>query len=111
MHLLALPMHAILALEERLVKKRGQIVCMLVGAQDNVAAAPTIAAIGTTAGHKFLPPKTHASAAPVAGFCVHFDPIDKHRVTIHRVPHNDSGRPRHTSSRAKSRDPAALPSR
>jgi hypothetical protein len=46
--------------------------------QNDVAAASAIAAIRSTFGHKFLPPKTHASTAAFAGLRKYFDSIDEH---------------------------------
>ena len=71
-------MPAVLRLDERLVKKSGEIIHVSVGPENHVSTASTIAAIRPAFRHEFLPPKTDAPAPAVARLRKNFDPIDKH---------------------------------
>ena len=63
---------------------------MLVGAQDNVAALASVAAIRTPARHEFFATKTDAPASTITRLGKDFDPIDKHFPTIHAGADFDS---------------------
>jgi len=45
---------------------------------DDVAAAPSVAARRTAAGHEFFAPEGHAAVAAVAGFDTNFCFINEH---------------------------------
>ena len=45
-------------LDERFIEKVGEIIRVPIRAQNDIAAATAIAAIGSAFRHKFLPPKT-----------------------------------------------------
>ena len=77
-HLLPLPVPAVFRLDDRLVKKAGEIIDVNVGAQNDVAAPAAIAAIRTALRDKFLAAKTDAAAPAISGLRKHFDSIDKH---------------------------------
>jgi len=47
-------------------------------AQNDLAAATAVAAIGSAFRHKFLPPKADRPAPTAARLRKNFDPIDKH---------------------------------
>ena len=63
---------------------------MLIGPQDDVAAFAPVAAVRPAARHKFLASKANAAAPAIARLRHDFDPVNKHRETIHRLAHNDS---------------------
>jgi len=46
--------------------------------EDNVSPLPAIPAVGTTFGHKLLPPEAHATASAIASLNVNIRFIDKH---------------------------------
>jgi hypothetical protein len=52
--------------------------------ENNISAAPAIAAVGAAFRHEFLAPKTDTTAPAVTGLGKYFDPIDKHRGTLDR---------------------------
>ena len=79
---LPLPVRATLGLDDRLVEEVREIVGMNIGPQDYVPTAPTVAAVGTTARHEFLAPKTDATPPAVTGLGKNFDSIDKHKRGI-----------------------------
>src|SRR5258708_32583936 len=74
-HLLPLPMPAVLGLDDGLVKKIRKIVDVNVRAKNHVAAAAAIAAIRPAFRHEFFPAKTDAAASAVAGLAKNFDSI------------------------------------
>jgi hypothetical protein len=78
MHFLSHAVPAALCFDDRLVKKIREVIHVLIGTKDHIAATPTVAAIRPTLGHKLLPPKTHASPPATAGLRKNFYPIDKH---------------------------------
>ena len=78
MHFLALPVAAVPGLDEGLIKKTREIIDMPIRSQNHVPAAPAITAIRSAFRHKFLPPKTHAPTAAIAGLRKYFDSIDEH---------------------------------
>jgi hypothetical protein len=77
-HFLPLPVASTLCFNDRLVEKIGEIIDVLVGSQDNVAAASAIATIWPAFGHKFFSPKTDAPASTLSGLRENFDPINEH---------------------------------
>jgi hypothetical protein len=50
-----------------------------IGYQNDVAAAPAIAAVGATSGYIFLAPERHAARPAVAGSYMDDRLIDQHR--------------------------------
>jgi hypothetical protein len=54
---------------------------MSIRAEKNIATAATIAAIRSAFRHKFLAPKTDATAPAVARLRKSFDSIDKHETS------------------------------
>ena len=46
--------------------------------ENHVAATPTVSSIRSAFGHKFFPPKTHATASTLPSLGKNFDPIHKH---------------------------------
>jgi hypothetical protein len=82
-HLLPLAVCAVFSLNQGLVKKTDKIICVLVSAQNNVAAFASISAIRSTPWNKLFPAKTHATPPAIAGFRRHPDPIDEHRLSLH----------------------------
>jgi hypothetical protein len=76
---------SILCSNNRLVEKIGEIIDVLVGPQDNVAAASAIATIWPAFRHKFLSPKTHAPAPTLSGLRENFDPINEHAFSALQV--------------------------
>src|ERR1700675_3414103 len=78
MHFLAHSIAAAFRLDEGLVEKVREIINVPVRAQNHIAAATAIAAIGSAFRHKFLPPKTGRATTATARLRKNFDPIDKH---------------------------------
>ena len=78
MHFLSHAVPAVLCFNDRLVKKIREVIHVLIGTQDHIAATSTIAAIRPTLRHKLLAPKTHATPPATAGLRKNFYPIDKH---------------------------------
>ncbi len=81
MHFLTLTVPAGFRFDERLVKKTREIVHMSIRPKNNVAAAAAIAAVRSAFRHKFLAPKTDATAPTVARLRESFDSIDKHETS------------------------------
>src|SRR6476659_5394769 len=82
MHLLPLPVRAVLCLDDRLVEKIREIIDVNIRAENHVAAAAAIAAIGSAFRHEFLAPKTHTTAPAVPSLGQNFDPIDEHKLNL-----------------------------
>jgi hypothetical protein len=61
-----------------IVAEMDERVVALAGLHDDVAAAAAVAARGSAAGHKLLPPEGHAAVAAVAGLYANFCFIDEH---------------------------------
>jgi hypothetical protein len=78
-HFLPHTVAAALCLDNRFVKKVCEIVDVRISFQNDIAAAPAIAAVRTAFRHKFLPPETDGPAAAVSGLGKNFDSIDEHR--------------------------------
>jgi len=78
MHFFPAPMSAVFRLNERLVEKMSEMVGMLIGPQNNIAAAPAVTAIRSALGNEFLAPETDAPASALSGLRKNFDAIDKH---------------------------------
>src|SRR5437879_4853843 len=55
---------------------------MSIRAQNHVAAAPTVTAVGSTFRHEFLAPKTHTASPATASLRKNFYPIDEHAETL-----------------------------
>ena len=114
MHLFPHAVPARFRLDDRLVEQIRQIIGMHVGAQDHIAAAAAIAAIGPAARDKFLAPETDAPAPAVTGLGENFDSIDKHfdarfvspNVRTFRAPVTQRGR--RAGSRRVPSSPAAI---
>jgi hypothetical protein len=71
-------MSAAFPFDQRFVEEAPQVIDMPIRAQNHIATAPAIAAIGSAFWDKLLPAKTHAAAPAVAGLSENFDTIDKH---------------------------------
>ena len=80
--LLSHAVRAGLRAHDRLIKKRGQIVDVRVGHQDNAPPAPAVPAIGPPFGHELFAAKTAATVAAVPGLGVNFNMINKHGKTF-----------------------------
>src|SRR5437870_13275153 len=78
MHFLSHSVSAVLCFDDRLVEKVRETVNMPIRAQNDVAAATAVSAIGSTFRHKFLPPKAHRPAPATARLHKNFDPTDNH---------------------------------
>jgi hypothetical protein len=85
MAILALAMLPILGDEARLIKLRNEIVEVVAGLKDHIAATPAIAAAWATLGHEGLPAKSDAAPASTAGARVDFHLVDEHGVIIPRT--------------------------
>jgi hypothetical protein len=59
---------------------------MLIGSEDNVAAPPAVASVGSAPGHKFFPAKADTPAAAFSRLCKNLDAIDKHGANCHCLP-------------------------
>src|SRR5215207_1680204 len=68
---------AVLGATERLVLERQQRGDVVVGDQDDVAAAPPVAAVGTALGHVGLTAERHRAGAAVAGLDVQVALVDE----------------------------------
>ncbi len=80
---LALAMRPALRAHQRFEKKRHETVGVRTRHKNNVPAPPAIAAIRSAARDEFFPPETAATIAPVAGFGMDSDLIDKlHRRNL-----------------------------
>src|SRR3984893_3444526 len=55
---------------------------MSIRAQNYVAAAPAVTAVGSAFRHEFLAPKTHTASPAIAGLRKNFYPIDEHAETL-----------------------------
>jgi hypothetical protein len=71
--------------DDRLVEKIGKIINVLIGPQDNVAAASAIATIRPAFRHKFFPPKTDAPASALSGLRKNFYAINEHAFSALQV--------------------------
>ena len=67
MHLLSHSVPTAFRLDERLVEKIREIIGVAVGAQNYVATATAIAAVGSALRNEFLAPKTDRPASAAAG--------------------------------------------
>ena len=77
-HLFTLAVDAVFCLDNWLIKKVSEVIRVLVGPQNNVAAAPAISAIRPSTGDKLLAPEAHTSTSTVTSLGKNFYPIDKH---------------------------------
>ena len=77
-HLFPATVSAIFRLNNRFIEKVSQMVGMLIGSKDNVAAPPAVASIGPALGHKFLTSKADTPAPAFSRLRKNFDAIDKH---------------------------------
>jgi hypothetical protein len=75
---------AALGFDDRLVEKAREVVLVLVGDHDDVAAAPAVAAVGAALRDELFAAEADAAPAAVAGLGVNFDLIDKHRRALCR---------------------------
>ena len=80
--LLAFAGIAVFGNQTRDIKLGDEIVQIVAGLQDHVAAPAAIAAIGTALGDKGLAAKGHATGATVAGAGVDFHLINEHDAII-----------------------------
>ncbi len=84
MHLLPHAVAAVFRFDDRLVEKIREIINMSIRAKNHIATAPAVTAIRSALRHKFLAPKTDATAAALPRLCKNFDSIDEHRLIITR---------------------------
>src|SRR5271155_4696381 len=83
-----------LGLVLRVIPEMNQRIVPLAGLHHTVAAAAAIAARGTSARHKLLPPKGHTAIPAIAGFHQNLCFINEHRTKsqlpiypVYRKPH------------------------
>jgi hypothetical protein len=66
------------SLEDRFVEKRGQVVRVNIGTQNNRTASSAIAAIRSSFGHESFSAERHATIATATGKCLNPNVIYKH---------------------------------
>ncbi len=75
---LPIPLFAVLRDELRLIILGDEVVQVVVGFEDDIAAAPAVAAAGAALGAILLALERHAAFAAVAGSRVNFDFVNEH---------------------------------
>ena len=77
-HFFPFAVPSVFRFDERLVEEVREIIDMPIRPEDHVAAASAIAAIRSTFGNEFLPPKTDGPASARPCLCKNFNSIKKH---------------------------------
>src|SRR5439155_16697626 len=78
MHFLPSPMTAVFCFKNRLVKKMGEMVGLLIGPQNDIATSAAIATVGSAFRDEFFAPETDTTASAFSSLRKIFDAIDKH---------------------------------
>jgi len=78
MHLLTLSMPTTFRANDRFVEKIREVIRVLIGTENDVTAASTIAPIWPSFGDKFFAAKAYAPTTAIPGLGKNSDPINEH---------------------------------